>query len=1126
MKMRDGMIVLTPSDLSSHLGCAHLTQLEIKYVNKEIDKPFRNDPSLELLRQRGLEHEKHYVSHLKAAGKTVIEFQIGSPFEETIKSMQEGYEVIVQPTMESGRWAGRADILIKVDKPSKLGNWSYEVQDTKLAQDTKAGTILQLCLYSEIVSIIQGRDPEWMYVVKPDAFSNPEKFRYHDFSAYFRQVKSSLIKSVDEVQHTYPVPVELCHVCSWWEVCRDKRRADDHLSLVAGIRKMHIGELSKIEVTKLEDFAKREQPLDGKPARGNIETFENIHRQAKIQYKGRNTGLFEKEFRNFNPETGLNRLMDPNAGDLYFDLEGDRYYENGGLEYLFGVVFRNDQGELIYECHWAENPEEEKAAFDWFMEFVMKRWIRFPGMHIYHYNHYEPSALKRLMLRYGMHLENVDRLLRGERFIDLLMVSREAIFASVERYSLKDLELFAGYERKIPLSNAGHARRAMEYALESKNVKLLDPLNKETVRGYNEDDCRATHSLHLWLETLRDERIAAGFTVTRGIVSDGLPPKEQSDAEAERQRLVNNLIEDIPADVNLRNEEQQARWLLAHMIHYFQREDKNEYWEFYRRMDLEYADLFDEKEAIAGLEFDAKVSGKDNQFLCRYKFPVQELSAIRDDAEVHQWAAKQVGTLHELNRWEQWIIINHTQETADIRPDAVVFKSIIRKGTLEKSVMRFAYHVLDQGFVGRDFRPLKDLLLKRSPRVGQDPGAPLLGPNEDNVSGAIRLVSALGGSVLAIQGPPGTGKSYTAAHMILDLYKKGKYIGVTAVSHKVIIKLLEKVSEFGAKENIEVKLGHKADRNPGTIKKITDAKAVLKHFDKHFLIGGTAWLWASKDLEDKVDYLFIDEAGQMSLAQVVAAGRCAKHLILLGDPGQLEQPQKAVHPEGADVSALMHLLDGKKTIPEDKGIFIKATRRLHPAIKKFTSEIFYENRLDCIDGLDNQAILGAKNFSRQGLYYVSVEHTNCQSYCEDEIKKVAELVAELITDGVRVRDEEGKERPITAKDILIVAPYNLQVEALKNVLPDFAIGTVDKFQGQEAPIVIYSMTSSSAQDVPRGMSFLYDPNRLNVATSRARCICILVASPKLFEPECRSIEQMRWANALCRYQEIAEESNR
>lgn len=1122
MKLRKGIITLTPSDLSAHLGCRHLTQLEIKHINQEIDKPFRNDPSLELLRERGEEHEKAYVSFLKSSGKNVIEFPIGTPFEETVKAMKDGYDVIVQAPLGDGRWTGRADILVRVDKPSKnLGSWSYEVQDTKLAQDTKAGTVLQLCLYSEIVAKIQGDDPEIMYVIKPDEFVNPEKFRYHDFSAYFRQVKSSLIKSVEETPATYPDPTDHCHVCNWWETCRNKRKADDHLSLIAGIRRMHIGELNKLEVTRLEDFALRDQPLDNKPERGSLQTFHNIHRQAKIQYKGRLTGLKEKEFRDFNLETGLNRLMEPDAGDLYFDLEGDRFYEDGGLEYLFGVVYKSDKGDFVYEHRWAENPEEEKAAFDWFIQFVMDRWSRFPGMHIYHYNHYEPSALKRLMLRYGMHLENVDRLLRGERFIDLLVVSREAIFASVERYSLKDLELFAGFERSVPLINAGPARRAMEYVLESKNTSLLDPQIKETVRGYNEDDCRATHALHVWLETLRDQQIANGFQVTRGIPNEGLPSKEQSDAELKRQELVSYLIEGIPADENHRSEEQKAKWLLAHMIHYFQREDKNVFWEFYRRMELEYTDLFDEKEAIANLEFEEIMPGTDKQSLRRYRFPHQELSSIKDGAEVHELAAQQIGTLYELNRAERWIIINHKQETADLRPKAIVFKSMIRKTTLEQSIMRFAYHVLDEGFTGRQFRPLKDLLMKRSPRVGQENGEALLSTDEDIVAGATRLASALDHSVLPIQGPPGTGKSYTAAHMILDLYKKGKRIGITAVSHKVIIKLLEKVAELGADENITVNLGHKADHNPDHIKKITDAKSAMKHFDKRFLIGGTAWLWANKDLEDSVDYLFIDEAGQMSLAQVVAAGRCAKNLIMLGDPGQLEQPQQAVHPEGADVSALAHLLGANKTIPPDKGIFIGTTRRLHPSIKRFTSEIFYEGRLDCISGLENQAILGAQNFRRQGLNYVAVEHNDCQSYCEPEITRIKELVSELLAPGVRVKDEQGRERPITAKDILIVAPYNLQVDALKVALPELSVGTVDKFQGQEAPIVIYSMTSSSAEDVPRGMSFLFDPNRLNVATSRARCICLIVASPRLFEPECRSVEQMRWVNAFCRYKEMA-----
>jgi uncharacterized protein len=258
----------------------------------------------------------------------------------------------------------------------------------------------------------------------------------------------------------------------------------------------------------------------------------------------------------------------------------------------------------------------------------------------------------------------------------------------------------------------------------------------------------------------------------------------------------------------------------------------------------------------------------------------------------------------------------------------------------------------------------------------------------------------------------------------------------------------------------------------------------------------------------------------MSLSQVLAASRAAKNLILLGDPQQLEQPQKGAHPEGSDVAALTYLLDGHPTMPEGKGLFLGTTRRLHPNICLFTSELFYENRLTTLPGLEKQIISGNTPFDGAGLFYVPVDHKGNQNKSSEEIS-VVKLLVEKILDSGSWSDAEGNARPIEKNDILIVAPYNAQVAALIEKLPGMRIGTVDKFQGQEAPVVIYSMTSSSAEDAPRGMNFLFNPNRFNVATSRAKSISILVAAPRLLEPECKTIDQMRWANVLCRYKELA-----
>jgi uncharacterized protein len=288
------------------------------------------------------------------------------------------------------------------------------------------------------------------------------------------------------------------------------------------------------------------------------------------------------------------------------------------------------------------------------------------------------------------------------------------------------------------------------------------------------------------------------------------------------------------------------------------------------------------------------------------------------------------------------------------------------------------------------------------------------------------------------------------------------------------------------------------------------------------VLGATAWLWARADFMDSVDVLFVDEAGQMSLANVLACAPAGKSLVLLGDPQQLEQPQRGSHPEGSDISALAHLLDGRRTIRETQGIFLPETWRLHPGICRFTSELFYEGRLSSLAGLDRQAIEVPEPFSGAGLWFVPVIHEGNQSYSVEEVARVAGILDFLTQPGTGWIDRHGARWPLTRDDILIVAPYNDQVNRIQERLPGARVGTVDKFQGQEAAAVIYAMTTSTPEDAPRGMEFLYNLHRFNVASSRARAACIVVASPRLFSPECRTPRQMELANVLCRYAEISQ----
>jgi superfamily I DNA and/or RNA helicase len=362
--------------------------------------------------------------------------------------------------------------------------------------------------------------------------------------------------------------------------------------------------------------------------------------------------------------------------------------------------------------------------------------------------------------------------------------------------------------------------------------------------------------------------------------------------------------------------------------------------------------------------------------------------------------------------------------------------------------------------------------------------------------------------------------------MVCELIKSGKTVGITANSHKVIRNFLDAVVKAAEEMSVDARCIQKPSEiepdQPRLRFAKTNADLIGAIGTNANVAGATAWFWSSPDAVDSVDVLFIDEAAQMTLANVIAVSPAAKSIVLLGDPQQLDQPVQGSHPEGTAVSALHHILGGEQTIPADKGLFLSETWRLHPEICAFTSEMFYESRLKSKSGLENQTIFSTENINGSGLRFVAVPTQGNQSSSPEEADCISGLVAKILKSESTWCDRDEIVRPVTLQDILIIAPYNAQVFELTDRIPGARIGTVDKFQGQEAPIVIYSMTTASYADAPRGMEFLYSPNRLNVATSRAKCICILVASPSVFEAQCRTPRQMQLANAFCRYLELAD----
>jgi len=1124
-----GAVHLSASDLVGHLNCRYLTSLDLAVANGMLAKPFIWDPVLEVLAERGALHEQDYVDHLKANGLSVAVIGgVGvdtSVVTQTLEAMMAGAQIIVQGALQAAHWSGRPDILRRVEKPSQFGSWSYEVVDTKLARETKGSTVLQICLYSELVAAAQKRVPEFAYVVTPGSNFQPEEFRFTDYAAYYRRVKGSLERAVtcEADIESYPDPNPHCDVCRWRLRCEEKRRTDDHLCLVAGISKSQIGELKRHDITTTANLAAVPLPLPWKPDRGAVQSYEKIREQARIQVEGRLKGRVVHEALPVVPGFGLAYLPQPSSGDVFLDFEGDPFVGEGGLEFLVGYAFNDENGSQSYTADWTLSRAEEKAAFERFVDFVIGRLEEYPDLHVYHFAPYEPAALKRLMGRYATRENEIDRMLRSGLFVDLYAVVRHGIRASVESYSIKKLEPLYGFSRAVPLTDANTTLVKVQACLELDDIEDIKDQDRTLVQGYNRDDCLSTWQLRDWLEALRAELINAGAVIDRPLPKTGDASEDLTDWQKKIAVLIHRLTSDVPVDITEQNAEQHAKWLLAYILDWHRREEKAVWWEYFRLCDLSAEDLLEERAALSGLTFLGAVGGTAKAPIHRYGFPLQDTD-LRGDEDLRSLGGARFGKVEAISLEHRTIDIKKRQDTASLHPEAVFAHLIVPSQVLADALVRIGEYVADNGMTRTGpYQAACDLLMLAGPRAG---GQPLKRANETILAAAMRIAPHLDGGVFPVQGPPGAGKTHIGARMICTLAQSGKKIGITANSHRVIRNILDEVIEAADELGVSIECIEKVSENESNIPGLqftTDNAAVLAAIGPSCQVAaGTAWLWACADAFQCVDLLFIDEAAQMSLANVLAVSQAAKTIVLLGDPRQLEQPMQGSHPEGTDVSALNHILGVYATIPADRGLFLEETWRLHPDICAFTSELFYESRLRSRPGLELQTIQSRGRITGSGLRFLPVIHEGNQSSSPEEADIIRELVAEIILgSNATWVDRDGTEAAIGLDDILIIAPYNAQVFELQERIPGARIGTVDKFQGQEAPIVIYSMTTSSHADAPRGMEFLYSSNRMNVATSRAKCICVLVASPLIFEAECRTPRHMQLANAFCRYLEMA-----
>ena len=1084
------------------MACRHATTLDLRYLNGEDLSPAEDSDEAEILQHYGDAHEEAYLNKLKQSGRGLVEIDqsghsLQKAAEETVAALKAGHEVVFQGALLQAPWGGWSDFLERVDRPSRLGDFSYEVVDTKLKRRPDPKHVLQLVLYSDLLAAVQGIEPECAHL----ELGNGERWtmRLVEYAAYARRVRDRLETFVQEPEPTRPDPVKACDLCRWRDHCDSHWDETDSLVLVAGISRNQRRKLEAAGISTLTELANSE----GEVSKLASASLEKVRAQARLQSKRRAGGKPAFELRSVEPGRGFSLLPEPAPGDMFYDIEGDPYFE-GGLEYLHGVWLEED-GQWVFRDFWAHDRHEEGEALRNLMTFFVDRLKKYPRAHIYHYAAYEVTALRRLTSTHRIGEAALDQLLREERFVDLYRVVSGGMYASEPAYSLKNLEVFYTDSRAGEVKTAGGSVVAYEKWRETRSADLLNE-----IRDYNEFDCRSTQLLRDWL--VRDVRPAE--VVWR---RTGGPESESFNADA--------VLELDARDEALRQQLRPASeqygedfaTLLFDLRHFHEREQKPAWWSIFDKVGREPEELIDELDCLGGLEANGPSEQEGKSHVRSYSFPEQETKLSEGAYNVATPNGPMVVTLKNLDLDACTAEIGFPVRHFDDAPETLSLlpASPLNTKPIEAAIER-AFGSIVQN-TGR-YCAVEAFLQRQSPALAsRERGQSLIDLDKDLVQETVAAISDLDHSVLPIQGPPGTGKTYISSCTILELIRRGKRVAVASNSHKAIDNLLfavlDRANEAGESIDVTKKIGDEIHGPFGNLIYQTRKNDDPKLFNAD-LVGGTAWLLSRPDFDQHFDYLFVDEAGQVAVANIVAMGTSARNIVLVGDPMQLPQPIQGSHPGDSGKSALEYLLADHNTVPPDRGIFLPTSRRMHPDVCEFISQIVYEGRLGSDEGAARQSLEPIEGLPRSGAHLWPVPHEGNSQTSKEEIEVISEIMGLLM--GKRFTDREGRDRALTIDDILIVAPYNAQVNALKRSLPDSArIGTVDKFQGQEAPVCLLSMTTSSANELPRDIEFLFSLNRINVAISRAQILSLVFASPRLLEVPCNTVGDMRLVNTVC-----------
>ncbi|WP_293237154.1 TM0106 family RecB-like putative nuclease [Mycolicibacterium sp.] len=1104
----DDGVVYSASDLAAAARCEYALLRAFDMKLGRSPQVLVEDELLARTSMLGDEHERRQLDDLRTEfGDVTV---IGRPkytaaglsaaADQTMRAVQSRAPVIYQAAMFDGRFVGFADFLV-------FDGDRYLLRDTKLARSVKVEALLQLAAYADTLARSGVPVADEVELVLGDGTA--ASYRVDELLPVYLPRRAALQRLLDEhLARDRPVnwddgDVRACFRCP---ECSVEVRARDDLLLVAGMRVSQRARLLDAGVTTVHDLA----DVDGAVPELSARTVKTLVAQARLQVAERVDGKPPYEVIDAQP---LMVLPDADKGDLFFDFEGDPLWTlNGrewGLEYLWGVLSATDD----FTPYWAHDRASERQALVDFLALVRKRRKKYPGMHVYHYAAYEKSTLLRLAGRYGVGENDVDELLRDGVLVDLYPLVRKSIRVGTESYSIKYLEpLYMGNELRdgeVTTATDSITQYARFCALRDEGRADDAAIVLKEIEDYNRYDCRSTRRLRDWL-------------VARAIESEVPPrgPQRVRGAAAEEvveiaDALERRLMTFAGDGVEPRTPEQTAVAMVAAARGYHKREDKPFWWAHFDRVNNpvdEWADnggvfVAERHEIVADWHQPPRARKPQRHVrlfgeiaageLGRNMYALYEPPApagFADDPDRRGFAGVEVIECDNPEAPTEVLIVEKQPKDGDVFaavPFALTPGPPINTKPLQESLEATA-GLVGAGLPNLPADAIFDILLRRPPRTVS--GRAL--PSTDDVAADITAALLdLDSSYLAVHGPPGTGKTFTSAQVIARLVDDHHWrIGVVAQSHAVVENLFGCVIEAGVDPD---RVGKKKSPDAPWRDVAEKDYAAFIAEPSGGVIGGTAWDFANPGRVPRgaLDLLVVEEAGQYSLANTIAVATAARNLLLLGDPQQLPQVSQGTHPEPVDHSALGWLVDGHHTLPPERGYFLELSYRMHPAVCAPVSRLSYDGRLHA-----KADVSGARRLEgvAPGVRVLEIDHDGNSTDSPEEAEAIVAEIRRLLgtpwTDGDTV--------PLSQGHVLVVTPYNAQVVTLRRRLDaaglnGVEVGTVDKFQGRQAPVVFVSMTASSADDVPRGISFLLNRNRLNVAVSRAKYAAVIVRSALL-----------------------------